>query len=89
MSKNPVPTRMCSGCMTRRPKEELVRIVRTPDGVVKIDSDGKADGRGAYVCPNEECIRKAEKKNCFPRNLKCEVSRNIYSDLAELVKEGD
>ena len=86
MSKNPVPTRMCSGCMTRRPKEELVRIVRTPQGVAKIDADGKADGRGVYVCPKEDCIRKAEKKNRFAGSLKCEVSKDIYSDLACFVK---
>ena len=86
MSKNPVPTRMCSGCMTRRPKEELVRIVRTPQGVAKIDAEGKADGRGVYVCPKEECIKKAEKKNRFSGSLKCEVSKDIYNSLAELVK---
>ena len=65
MSKNPYPTRMCSGCMTRRPKEELIRIVRTKDGKAIVDASGKTDGRGAYVCPDENCIKKAEKKNSY------------------------
>ena len=84
MSKNPYPTRMCSGCMTRRPKEELIRIVRTKDGKAIVDITGKADGRGAYVCPDENCIKKAEKKNRFPRDLKCEVSKDIYDVLINL-----
>lgn len=84
MSKNPYPTRMCSGCMTRRPKEELIRIVRTKDGKAIVDTTGKADGRGAYVCPDENCIKKAEKKNWFPRNLKCEVDKDIYNVLKNL-----
>ncbi len=86
MSKNPVPTRMCSGCMTRRPKEELLRVVRTPEGKMTVDYTGKSDGRGAYVCPNEECIAKAEKKNRFAHSLKCETDKDIYIKLAELAK---
>lgn len=84
MSKNPYPTRMCLGCMTRRPKTELIRIVRTKDGKAIVDESGKADGRGAYVCPTEACIAKAEKKNWFTRNLKCEVHREIYDELKNL-----
>ena len=84
MSKNPYPTRMCAGCMKRRPKVELIRIVRTNDGKAIIDSTKKADGRGAYVCPDERCIAMAQKKNWFNRNLKCEVDKQIYSDLKNL-----
>jgi len=84
MSKNPYPTRMCSGCMTRRPKDELIRIVRTKDAKAMVDITGKADGRGAYVCPDENCIKKAEKKNWFPRNLKCETDKEIYDELKKL-----
>ncbi len=84
MSKNPYPTRMCLGCMTRRPKTELIRIVRTKDGKAIVDESGKADGRGAYVCPREACILKAEKKNWFTRNLKCEVYTEIYDELKNL-----
>ena len=85
MSKNPYPTRMCAGCMSRKPKDELIRIVRTKDGKAIIDTTGKSDGRGAYVCPDENCIKKAEKKNWFTRNLKCEIYKEIYEDLKKLI----
>ncbi len=88
MAKNPFPTRMCAGCMTRRPKTELLRIVRSKDGKAIIDVTGKADGRGAYVCPDEQCIRKAEKKNWFPRNLKCEIDKSIYNEL-KILADGE
>jgi len=87
MSKNPYPTRMCSGCMQRRAKSELIRIVRTLDGNAVIDTSGKMDGRGAYVCPKEDCIKKAEKKNWFTRNLKCNTYKEIYSDLKTLANK--
>lgn len=84
MSKNPYPTRMCSGCMKRRPKDELIRIVRTKEGKAIIDTGKKSDGRGAYVCPDEKCISQAQKKNWFTRNLRCEVDIQIYTDLKSL-----
>lgn len=86
MSKNPFPVRMCSGCMSRRPKNELIRIVRTEDGKAIIDARHCLEGRGAYICLNEQCIKKAEKKNWFSRSLKGEVDRQIYTDLINLVK---
>jgi len=86
MSKNPFPVRMCSGCMTRRPKSELIRIVRTKDGKAIIDSKHCFEGRGAYICLDENCIKKAEKKNWFSRSLKGEVDRKIYIDLISLAK---
>ena len=84
MAKNIVPTRMCSGCMTRRPKSELLRVVRDCDGNVSVDFDKKADGRGAYVCPDAVCIKKAEKKNGFSRTLKTKILPEVYSELLKL-----
>lgn len=88
MSKNPFPTRMCSGCMARRAKSELVRIVRQSDGKAIVDEHHSLPGRGAYVCRNEECIRKAQKRNWFSRSLKGEVDKIIYEELSELLKKG-
>lgn len=84
MAKNIVPTRMCSSCMTRRPKAELLRVVRGKDGKVFLDASQKADGRGAYVCRNTDCINAAEKKNKFARTLKTQVPHEIYEELKKL-----
>ncbi len=81
MLKNPRPTRMCSGCMIRRPKDELTRIVRLSDGKAIIDIEQKLEGRGVYVCLSEECILKAQKKNKFSRALKGDVDKTIYEEL--------
>lgn len=84
MAKNIVPTRMCSGCMIRRPKEELLRVVQNSDGIVSVDTSKKSEGRGAYVCPDADCIKKAEKKNGFSRTLKTKVLPEIYDELLKL-----
>ena len=75
---------MCAGCMARRAKTELIRIVCSAEGKAVIDAAGKSDGRGAYVCPDENCIRKAEKKNWFARNLKCSIDKELYEKLKKL-----
>ena len=84
MAKNIVPTRMCSGCMIRRPKEELMRVVKNSDGSVSVDYSKKTQGRGAYVCPDADCIKKAEKKNGFSKTLKTKVFPEIYGELLKL-----
>lgn len=87
MSKNPFPVRMCSGCMKRRPKMELIRIAVAQDGKAIIDNSYKHPGRGAYVCPNTTCIKKAEKKNWFSRSLRAEIDKEIYRELSVVAKE--
>lgn len=73
MEKNKVPIRRCIGCMESKPKKELVRIVASKEGDMRLDLSGKANGRGAYLCPNSECFAKAKKKNAFARNLNISV----------------
>jgi len=70
--------------MTRRPKQELLRVVRGCDGSISTDSTHKASGRGAYVCPVAACIKEAEKKNRFARTLKTQIPREIYEKLMKL-----
>jgi len=85
MSKNPFPVRMCSGCMARKPKSELIRVVYSGDGKAIIDSSKKHNGRGVYICTDSpECIRKAEKRNWFSRGLKNTVDSVIYDELRNL-----
>lgn len=75
---------MCVGCRERFNKKELVRIVRTPEGEVKLDRTGKMSGRGAYICPDKiECIDRAIKSKVLERNLEIQISDEIYDKLKE------
>ncbi|MEW8977288.1 MAG: YlxR family protein [Symbiobacterium sp.] len=78
-----VPQRMCVGCGQMRPKKELIRIVRTPDGVIDLDTSpsGKRPGRGAYLCPDRECLAKAIKGKRLERALEQPVSDEIWARL--------
>ena len=91
MAQKKIPSRQCIGCMTSRPKKELVRVVRTPSGEISIDLDGKTRGRGAYLCPNPDCLTKAKKKKalerCFEQPVPAEVYDALEAQLTEAAKE--
>ncbi|MGN0792280.1 MAG: RNase P modulator RnpM [Christensenellales bacterium] len=78
-----VPMRMCVGCREMKPKKELLRIVRSPEGEVSVDRTGKASGRGAYICPSEECLNKAEKIRALERALEHSVSKEVFEKLRD------
>lgn len=82
-----VPERMCLGCRTKRPKRELVRVVRTPQGEVLVDPTGKRAGRGAYVCPAEACLKKAVKARSLERALAVPIGEDLLAELAEQVRQ--
>ena len=75
------PERRCLGCMQSFPKKDLIRVVRTPDGTVELDFHGKKSGRGAYVCKNAACFKKARKAGRFERNLECVIPDTVYDRL--------
>ena len=77
-----VPLRQCLGCRDMKPKRELIRAVRSPEGVVTLDFKGKAPGRGAYVCPNPECLKRAVKSKALPRAFGVEIPPEIMEALA-------
>ena len=82
-----IPQRKCLGCMQSFPKKELIRVVRTPDGEVEIDLTGKKSGRGAYICKNEACLKKAIKAKRLGAHLEIEIPDQIAEALgAELKK---
>lgn len=84
------PQRMCTGCGTMRDKRDMIRVVHTPEGQTLIDKKGKLSGRGAYVCPNGECFRKAVKTRRLERNLKVSVPQEVYDQLEkEIEAEND
>lgn len=76
-----LPERICVGCQETKTKKELIRVVRTPDGEIRIDPTGKLSGRGAYLCPNQDCLSKAYKEKRLERALKHAVDGQIYEDL--------
>lgn len=82
-----VPMRTCVGCMESKPKKEFIRVVRAPDGTVSLDLSGKSPGRGAYLCRNPECLKKAAKAKRLERSLECEISEEIYKKLEEEMLE--
>lgn len=82
-----IPMRKCIVTNERYPKNELIRIVRTPEGLVTIDLKGKVNGRGAYVSKNIEVINLAEKKKVLDRELEIAVNKEIYDKLRQLVGE--
>ena len=84
-----IPMRQCTGCREMKPKRELVRVVRSPEGEVSIDFKGKSPGRGAYVCRNAECLKKAVKTRALSRALDVEIPEDIYSVLMEQMEAGD
>ena len=76
-----VPMRMCVGCHEMKPKRELQRIVRSPEGEVSIDPVGKKPGRGAYVCRDPECLKKAQKARRFERAFSCKIEDAVYDAM--------
>ena len=83
MKVKKIPLRMCTGCMEMKPKKELIRIVKTPEGEVCVDLTGKKSGRGAYICKCIECLEKAFKAKRLSRNLDTPISEEIYEKLKE------
>lgn len=80
-----IPLRQCMGCRERKPKRELVRVVRSPEGVVSVDLKGKAPGRGAYICPDPQCLQKAIRSKALERNLETPIPEELTQRLmAEL-----
>ncbi len=80
MSKK-VPERQCVGCREMKGKNELLRLVKTKEGEVVLDGSGKMNGRGAYLCPNGECLKKAIKARGLERSLKAAVPKDVIGEL--------
>ena len=81
--KKKIPERKCLGCNESKPKAELIRIVRAPDGTVSLDFNGKKPGRGAYICKSVKCYEKAVKAKRIGRSLECEIPDEVIAALGE------
>ena len=78
-----IPMRQCMGCRERRPKRELIRVVRSPEGTVSLDFQGKAPGRGAYLSTNPDCLRRAVRSKALERNLETPIPAEVLERLAQ------
>ena len=86
-----IPMRQCMGCRERLAKREMIRVVRCVDGNVQLDFSGKLSGRGAYICPKAECLKKAQKAKSLERSLEVPIPDEVYDRLSreiEVVNHG-
>ena len=82
-----IPMRQCVGCREMKPKKELIRVVKSPEGQVSLDFRGKLPGRGAYVCPDPACLDKARKSKALERAFAQAIPPEVYERLEEQMKE--
>jgi len=83
-----IPQRQCMGCRERKAKKELIRVVRETDGTVSLDFSGKRNGRGAYICPDPQCLKKAQKAKSLERSLEVPIPEEVYLRLEKEMEGG-
>lgn len=82
-----IPMRQCLGCREMKPKRELIRVVKAPEGEISLDFKGKKPGRGAYVCPNAECLKKAVKSKALERAFSAQIPEEVYEALSKQMED--
>jgi len=80
-----IPLRTCMGCNEKKPKKELVRIVKNKEGQISLDKTGKANGRGAYICDSAECLEKVIKSKRLEKVLESQISEEVYNNLRGVI----
>ena len=83
-----IPQRQCMGCRERKEKRAMIRVVRTPEGEVTLDFSGKKNGRGAYLCPNPDCLKKAIRAKSLDRSLEVTIPQEVYGRLEKEMEAG-
>lgn len=83
-----IPLRQCLGCREMKPKRELIRVVRSPEGEISLDFHGKKPGRGAYLCPQPECLKRIRKSKALERPFSLPIPEDVYDGLEEQMKGG-
>ena len=84
-----IPMRMCIGCHESKPKKELIRIVRSPEGEISLDFTGKKAGRGAYLCSSAACLELARKQRRIEKSFSCKVDPEVYEVMKHALSETD
>ena len=85
MAVKSLPQRLCVGCREFINKKQLIRIVKSPEGEISLDPSGKKPGRGAYICPNHECFKKAIKNKSLEKSLKTKINESVYEDISNKI----
>ena len=88
MKQKKIPMRNCKGCNEMKPKKELIRIVKSPEGEISLDLTGKKNGRGAYICHSVECFKKVRKSKRLEKEFECKIPDEVY-DLMEKELKND
>ena len=83
-----IPQRQCMGCRERKAKRDMIRVVRGTDGTVSLDFSGKLNGRGAYICPDPECLKKAIRAKALDRSLEVQIPQEVYDRLSKEMEDG-
>ena len=86
MQQRKFPLRRCTGCNEQKPKKELVRVVRSPQGEIALDRVGKMPGRGAYLCPSAQCLAKARKAKRLERALEAQIPPEVYERIEQEIE---
>lgn len=89
MAMRKTPLRQCTGCREMKPKRELIRVVRSPEGEISLDFKGKKPGRGAYLCPDPACLNRAKKSKGLERALDTAIPEEVYAGLARQMETPD
>ena len=89
MKPKKIPMRMCTGCGEMFDKRTLVRVVKSKDGEISLDLTGKKAGRGAYVCKNAQCLKKARKKKAFERAFDMQIDAAVYEKMEEEINNAE
>lgn len=84
-----LPQRTCIGCNTKKDKKDLIRIVKNKNGDINVDPTGKMEGRGTYICKQEECLNKAIKNKRMARTFEMEITDTIYDNLRNFINGGE
>ena len=87
--KKSQPLRQCVGCGEMKPKNELIRIVRSPEGNISLDRSGKANGRGAYICESEECYKKAVKARRLEKTFSMQLSQTVLEQIEKELRKSE
>ena len=83
-----IPQRQCMGCRERKEKRQLIRVVRSPEGEVSLDFSGKKNGRGAYLCPDPQCLKKAIRSKALDRSLEIAIPQEVVDQLEREMEAG-
>ena len=84
-----IPVRQCMGCNEHKPKADMIRVVRDPEGQISLDFKGKKSGRGAYLCHSAACLKKARKSRRIDRVLECEIPDSVYDAMEQEMQSNE